>query len=195
MEVRVLEPPLGTIEGLVAVAPGVVGSIGTPIRAGHGDPRAQRPPRPADRHDAQTACVFVVATVGGHDLLLVPPEDVDYPERDVAGFVRDVRDTLAIARPAWRRRIELAVRKRERIAALARHEPELIPLPAEVRAVHDARAIGRPIGAPFPRRLFIAQLAQRSAGSRLHAPEPDAAVDVASVRDEDDLFPIGRPRG
>src|SRR5258708_23757249 len=110
MEVRVLESPLGTIEGLVAVAPGVVGSIGTPIRAGHGDPRAQRAPRPVDSHDAQRTDGFVVATVGGHDRLLVPPEDVDYPERDVAGFVRDVRDTLAIARPSRRRRVALALR-------------------------------------------------------------------------------------
>src|SRR5579859_5905085 len=86
-------------------------------------------------------------------------------------------------RPAWRRRVECAVCQWEWIAAFAGHHPELIPLTTEIRAVDDALSVRRPIGARLPGRFLVAELAQRRAGSRLHAPESAGAVDVPAIQD------------
>ena len=195
MEVAILEPSFGTIERFVGVPPGVVGGVRMPAGASHRDSRRQRSPRAVHGNHAQRADRLVVAPLGGHHRLLAAADDVDHPERCVAAFVRDVGDAMPIARPARCRCVEVAVSQGEGIAALARHQPELIPLAAEVRAVHDPRPVGRPVRSGLPRGLLVAQLAQRRAppGACVHPPESARAVDVASVRDEDDLFAIGRP--
>src|SRR6266516_2573177 len=96
--------------------------------------------------------------------------------------------------PARRCRIEFAIREGKGIAALARHEPQLIPLPAEVGAVHDARAVRRPVGPRLPGRLLVTQLARRGAGARLHPPKSSGAVKMPAVRDENELLAVRRPR-
>src|SRR5882672_8498357 len=121
------------------------------------------------------------------DGLLSSSWDVDHPQPRIAAFVGDKRDAAAVPRPARRGGVELTVGQREGIPALARHQPELMPLPTEIRAVDDARTVRRPVRPRLPRRLFVAQLAQRRAGARLHPPEPAGAVEVAAIGDEDDL--------
>ena len=100
-------------------------------------------------------------------------------------------------RPPGRRRVEVAVGERKGVAAVARHQPQLVPLAAEVGAVDDAFAVGGPVGARLPGRLLVAQLARRGHASRArrHAPEPARAVDVPAIRDADDLAAVRRPRG
>src|SRR5205823_1226899 len=113
----------------------------------------------------------------------------------VAAFVRDICDPPAVARPARRRGIELPVRERKHVAAFAGHEPQLIPLAAEVGAVDHSGAVRGPVGPRLPGRLLVADLPQRRSRRRGHAPEPAAAVDMPAIRNEDQLFPVGRPGG
>src|SRR3989441_6773369 len=56
---------------------------------------------------------------------------------------RDVGDMTAVARPARRRGVELAVGEGKHVPPVGGHEPQLIPLAAQVGAVHDAGAVGR----------------------------------------------------
>src|SRR5881396_3054223 len=72
------------------------------------------------------------------------PWEFHHPQRRIAAFVGDVRNPLAVVRPARRRGIELAVAQRKGISPLARHQPQLIPLAAQIRAVDDACAVRRP---------------------------------------------------
>src|SRR5919197_316996 len=107
--------------------------------------------------------------------------DLHDPQRRIAALVRDIGDSLSIMRPARRRHIEFAVAQRKWITTLARHDPQLIPLAAEVGAVDDLATIGRPVGPRFPCRFLVPQLAQRRTGPRVHAPEPAGAVNVTAV--------------
>src|SRR5207253_7770510 len=81
------------------------------------------------------------------------------------------------------------------VAAFAGHEPQLIPLAAEVGAVDHSGAVRGPVWPRLPGRLLVADLAQRRSGRRGHAPEPAAAVDMPAIRNEDQLLPVGRPGG
>src|SRR3989454_4750794 len=101
----------------------------------------------------------------------------------------------AVARPARRRGVELAVGEGKHVPPVGGHEPQLIPLAAEVGAVYDAGAVGRPVGARLPRRLLVADLAQRRAGSGVHAPESTRPVDMPAVRYDQQLAPVRGPRG
>src|SRR2546425_12659423 len=97
--------------------------------------------------------------------------------------------TCALPISPGRRRVEVAVGERKGVAAVARHQPQLVPLAAEVGAVDDPFAVGTPVGARLPGRLLVAQLARRGApsGARRHAPEPARAVDMPAIGHEDDL--------
>src|SRR2546426_6990525 len=69
-----------------------------------------------------------------------------------------------------------------------------MPLAAEVGAVNDAPAVGGPVGMGLPRGFFVADLAWHRARPRRHAPESARPVDVATVRHEDELAAVRRPR-
>src|SRR5581483_11322436 len=99
--------------------------------------------------------------------------------------VRDVRDAVAIRRPARGCGVVVAVRELERTRTVGRHQPELIPLAPEVRAVDDA-AVAAPVRSRFPGGFFVVNFAAA-------APDAAGAVDVASVRDPQQLFAIWRP--
>src|SRR5207245_2952082 len=113
----------------------------------------------------------------------------------VPPLVRDVGDMTAVARPARRRGVELAVGEGKHVPPVGGHEPQLIPLAAEVGAVHDAGAVGGPVRTRLPRSLLVPDLAQRRAGSGVHAPESTRPVDMPAVRYDQQLAPVRGPRG
>ena len=195
VEVPVLKGALAAIERLVRVAPGVVRCIGPPVRRGDRNPRRCPTPVPIDHLHPERAHRPAVASLRRLDRLLASARHLDHPERRVAALVRDVGDPRPIPRPAWRGRIELPVGEGERVATLAGHEPQLIPLATEIGAVHDALAVRRPVGSGFPVGLLVPQLAHRCAGGGGHAPEPACPMDVPAIRDQDQLAPVAGPGG
>ncbi len=96
-------------------------------------------------------------------------------------------------RPSRRGCIEFAVRKREWIAAVCGHDPQLVPLPSEIGAVNHTFSVRRPVGPRFPCCFLITDFASFAAD--LHPPKAASAVDVVSVRDIDQFASIRRPRG
>ena len=73
-----------------------------------------------------------------------------------------------------------------------------MPLPAEVRRIHNPPPVARPVGAGAPRRLLIADLATSEpdrARRRDHcAPDPARPPHVPAIVDVHELPPVGRPR-
>src|SRR5581483_7723155 len=116
-----------------------------------------------------------------------------HPERSVAAAIGDECDFCAVRRPARINVVESAVGNGESVATLGRYKPELVPLLAEVRAVDEALAIRRKVRPRLPGRLFVVDLVGFCAGFGLHAPEAASAVNVTTVRDENNLCSIGRP--
>src|SRR5207247_1089097 len=84
-----------------------------------------------------------VASLLRLDPLSPPARDIDDPQRRVPTLIRDVGDVLAVVGPARGSGVEVTVGERKGIAAFARHQPQLMPLAAEVGAVDDAPAVGR----------------------------------------------------
>ena len=77
-----------------------------------------------------------------------------------------------VGRPAGRRGIELPVGELQRVAAVGRHQPELVPLPAEVggcRPPADRRGSSRAAPSRWSPRSRISRAA--AARPRLHPPE------------------------
>ena len=89
--------------------------------------------------------------------------------------------------------VEIAVGERERIAALRRHHPELVPLLSQIRRVDDALAVRRKIRTRLPCGFFVVNLARFGAGLRFHPPEAAGAVNVSAIRDEENFRPVRRP--
>ena len=89
-----------------------------------------------------------------------------------------------VRRPAGRRGVELAIGELERVAAVGRHQPELVPLPAEVGAVHHAPTVAAPVGPRLPGGLLVADLARPGHSARAAIRQnPAGAPDVAAVGD------------
>src|SRR2546429_378766 len=181
MEVGVLVRPLGPAERPIRMPPPAARRVPTAVLSYHGQPRRDRSSAPIDDIDSQRPHRPAIMPLTRFDPPLLAARHIDDPQRRIAALVGDVSNVLAVVRPARRGRVELAIGERKWIAALARHQPQLIPLSAEVGAVNDSLAIGRPIWPSLPGRFFVAQLAQRGAGARLHAPEAAAAVNVPAV--------------
>src|SRR5690242_18899566 len=57
---------------------------------------------------------------------------LDDIERGIAGLIRDERDATAVRRPPWSRRVPIPISELQRVGAVGGHQPELIPLPAEI---------------------------------------------------------------
>src|SRR5206468_1598100 len=167
VEIGVFELPLGPIERFVGMTPRVVRSVASTLGGRHRNPRRKWATCSINDTQMQRPCSALIAPLPRLYTDLSRPWELHHPQRRVAAFVGDVRNPLAVVRPARRRDIELAVAQRKGIAPLARHQPQLIPLTAQIGAVPDARAVGRPIGTRFPRRLFVAKLTQRRAGACL----------------------------
>src|SRR3972149_1480453 len=77
------------------------------------------------------------------------------PERSISIFVRNKCNFLSVTRPSRSRYIKLSVGKWKRISSFGSHDPELVPLPAQVRTVDDAFAVRRPVRSRFPCGLFV----------------------------------------
>src|SRR5439155_19230341 len=67
MEVSVLKPSLGAIERFVGMPPRIVGGIGAPVRASHGDPRREWSPRRVHGDDAHRTDGLTVTAFGRLD--------------------------------------------------------------------------------------------------------------------------------
>ena len=151
-------------------------------------------PAPINDVDPQPAHCLAVASLLRLDPLSPPARDIDDPQRRVPTLIRDVGDVLAVVGPARGSGVEVTVGDRKGIAAFARHQPQLMPLAAEVGAVDDAPAVGGPVGTGLPRGFFVADLPRHRARPRRHPPESARSVDVAPVRDEEKLTAVRRPR-
>src|SRR5881628_3129530 len=151
-------------------------------------------PAPINDVDPQPAHCLAVASLLRLDPLSPPARDIDDPQRRVPTLIRDVGDMLAVVGPARGSGVEVTVGDRKGIAAFARHQPQLMPLAAEVGAVDDAPAVGGPVGTGLPRGFFVADLPRHRARPRRHPPESARSVDVAPVRDEEKLTAVRRPR-
>ena len=77
-------------------------------------------------------------------------ERVDQPQRRVPRSIRDERDAAAVRRPARVGVVVIAVGQRKRITARRRQQPQLLPLPSEIAAVDDPRAVRRDVGPRVP---------------------------------------------
>src|SRR5262245_44900020 len=115
---------------------------------------------------------------------------MEHPEGSIAGFIAHVGDAVARGGPARSRGVELAVGELERVATLCRHQPELIPLPAEIGGVHHPASIATPVGPGLPGGLFVVELTLAAARPGVHPPEPARAPDPTPVGNEDELSPI-----
>jgi hypothetical protein len=196
VEVRVLEPPLRVIHAVVRMAPGVIG-------------RERAAVRPRDRHpgghlasgggidnaEREAAHWVEIAPGRRHHLLSRPTGDFHYPERRVAGLIRDVGDPPAVRRPARVGRVEIAVGELERVLPVGRHEPELVPLAPLVGRVDHPPPVAGPIRPRAPGRLLDSHLPHGRARLRRHPPQRPRTPDVPPVGEQDQLLPVRRPRG
>src|SRR5437660_8355512 len=138
MEIRIFELPLRTVERLVRLAPRVIRRVTATLGGCHGNP--SRNWTPGSVHNAHVECSHyaLVTPLRRLNTQFLGSRDFHHPERRIAAFIGDERDAAAIARPARCGCVELAVSKGQGITALARHQPQLNPLPAELGAVDDA---------------------------------------------------------
>src|SRR5580704_3563659 len=111
----------------------------------------------------------------------------------VAAFVGNKSDLLSIRRPTRVRLIPISIRNRKCVASIRWHQPKVLPLPTQIRAVHHPRTIRRKVRPSFPARLLVVNFSRFRAQLRLHAPEPTSSMDVPAVRNEQNLFSITRP--
>ena len=123
-----------------------------------------------------------------------PETRVDQPERGVAGAIGDERDRAAVRRPARIGVVVVAVGERKRIAAVDRQQPQLLPLPPEITAVDDARAVGRDVGparaTTSPRAAGARGVSAPSTGSRTMSPVPCA---ISRFDTNTQLLAVARP--
>ena len=188
MEVAVLEGAIGAIEGVVRVLPCIGRCVApaVPRRAPRSAPAARslrcRLPRYAGCRSAEAVtplrCVCSFRDPPGSSMTqseVLPPSLLTYAMRSPAG---DQRGAVASNSPS------VAL---ERVAALGGHEPELIPLPAEVGGVHHASTVTAPVGPSLPGGLFVVGLAPAAIRPRLYAPESSGYPDPAAVGHEDQL--------
>src|SRR3954471_4297222 len=101
-------------------------------------------------------------------LTIAPPPHGDLPngsarnlddtKSGVALLVGDIGDVSPIRRPASSRRVAFTVGQLQRVATIRSHQPELMPLAAQVRAVHHSLAVAAPVGPSLPRGLLIPKL-------------------------------------
>ena len=119
--------------------------------------------------------------------------EIQHPQVGVAVAVGDEGDVRAVGGPARLGLVPVPVGQRERLAALARHQPQLQPVAPEVGAVDDAPAVRGVVRARAPVGLLVVQLLGRSCRHRRALPEAAGAVDAAAVGDVDDRLAVARP--
>src|SRR6266436_8998082 len=109
--------------------------------------------------------------------------------------VTDKGDELSIRRPSRICLVPITIGNWERVATLCRHQPQVLPLTAEIGAVDHARAVWGKIRAGFPAGFFVMNFVRFGAGFRFHQPEAAGAMDVAAVGDEENFLSVARPDG
>ena len=101
VEVALLESLLAADEGLVGVAPRVVGGEAAAVSGGDGEPRRDRKAGGGiDDRDLDASGGLAVAAHARPHLLPLPARYVDHDERGVAVLVGDGGDAPPVARPA-----------------------------------------------------------------------------------------------
>src|SRR5258708_1842924 len=109
--------------------------------------------------------------------------------------VADKGDEFSIRRPARVGIVPITIGNWERVAALCRHHPQVLPLTAEIGAVDHARAVGGKIRAGFPAGFFVMNFARFGAGFRFHQPEAARALYATAIGDEENFLSVARPDG
>src|SRR4051794_213715 len=195
VKVAIFQRPLLRIEAVIGVAPGVIRGVAPPVAPRDRDPGGTAVS--AGIHDAEAECSYrpeVGSTLGG-DPRHPATRELNNPKPGISALIADVRDARAVGRPTRCGGVALAVGKLEGIGPVGGHQPELVPLSAEVRAVDHPLAVAAPVGPSLPGSLFVAELARLGTRRCGHAPEPARAPDVSPIGNEDQLLPIRTPRG
>ncbi len=115
------------------------------------------------------------------------------PQLRVFTSIGNERKCLSVRRPAHVGFVPVAVRDGKCVAALRRHDPQLVPLPPKVRAINHARAIRRKIRPRPPICFLVVNFARLRSRLRFHAPEAAGAVNVPFVRNEQNFLAVARP--
>ena len=100
----------------------------------------------------------------GQELRLRAAGNFLRPEGSVAIAIGNESNMLSVRRPARRDIVEVAVRKMKSIAALRRHDPQLMPLLSEIRRVNDALTVGRKVRPRLPGGFFVVDLGASAPG-------------------------------
>ena len=128
------------------------------------------------------------------DFRVLSAEGLEQPQARHAIAVRHVDDPLPVRRPARLEVVPVAERQLVGLAALDGQHVKVVELAAAMRAVDDARTVGRPLR-PGAIERFLAQdlgrLRHCGRGDR-RSPDCTGTQRDAAVRDEDHLVPVRR---
>ena len=128
VEVVRLEWPLAAVIAVIAVDPRRIRRIETTARVGHRHARRARGPVRTRQLDGQpTGRLQGVAFDHGKRPLGAARNRVQ-PELGAAAGIGDVCDRATVGRPACADRVEITVRDRQRVAAVERQQPQLMPV-------------------------------------------------------------------
>src|ERR1700730_3871602 len=194
MKVMSLEGTLGADKLVISVHPCGIGGVGATVFPSNEDPGGRRVSGGIQHGDGELTDRFQIVSFSGCDLGLCSAKNFLRPKRSVPTAVRSEGDPLSIRGPAWSHIVEVTVRKRESIAALSRHHPQLVPLLSQVRCVQDPLSVRREIRSRLPSRLFVVDLVGFGPRLGFHPPETTGTVNVTAVGNKKDFRSIRRPR-
>ena len=126
------ETALRAIEVVIRIHPGIVGRIGTAILASDENPSSRRMPCGVEHFDSEVTYRLQIMALFYYKLSLRPAKYGLQIERGVSAAIRDECDLFTIGRPARIDIVEIPVGKWERVAALRRHHPKLVPCLSDV---------------------------------------------------------------
>jgi len=194
MEIAHLARELRAVVEFVAVHPGVARRVPSSIAAEHGNTGGNPVAGGVARLDQQEHGNAKASGYQRPHGLARAAEGVLHPQRGIAALVADIRDALAVRRPASAPAVELAVGQRQRCGIIGRRQPELVPLAAGVVREQDPPAVRADLGTRGPGRL---ELVPVEAGDRAvrDADRADLAGSPGDFRvgDIPDAFAVRRP--
>src|SRR5690348_4491749 len=187
MEVAVFQRSFLGIEGVLGMAPRVIRSKAPAVGSGNRNSGSRRPSRRVNDGELDPAYGFLVGALLHGNSSRLAAGDFNDSECGVPALIRDVGDARSIGRPAGGGGVTGFIRELERVATVAGHEPELVPLTSEIGAIHHALTVPAPVGASLPGGLLVTKLVRLGTGVRGHAPETAGSPDVPPIGDEDQL--------
>ena len=195
MKVVRFEGSFATIKAVICLHPGIVGSVRPAILTGD-EEAGGRFVSPFVQHpDLKPSPRPQIASRPHSELLLRTTWHLFDPKGCVASAIGDECDLVAVGRPPRVHTVEVSIRKRKGIAPLRWHHPELMPGLALIGGINKPLAVRGEVGARFPGGLLIVNLTRLGARLGLYAPKTAGAVNVSTVRDEQQFGAVRRPRG